>query len=63
MIDVSGDISPPRSSPRGVIKGARPPTAHFRLAGGAHGTLRQDGEPRGPQTRFSLHRRDGRDRA
>jgi hypothetical protein len=47
-IGISGDISPSRPSPRGVIKGARPPAVCFHLARGARGALRQDGEPRGP---------------
>jgi hypothetical protein len=41
---------------------ARAPAACFHLARGARGTSRQNGKPRGPQARCSLHRRDGRDR-
>jgi hypothetical protein len=49
-IGILGTISLSHSSPHGIIKGAWPPHGAFpRLARGAHGTLRQDGEPRGPQ--------------
>jgi hypothetical protein len=44
-IGVSGDISPPRPSPRDVIKSARPFATCFCLNLGARGSLRQDGEP------------------
>jgi hypothetical protein len=50
MIGISGDISPPRPSPRGIIKSARPPAARFHLDRGARGTLWQDEEPWGPPT-------------
>jgi hypothetical protein len=50
MIGVLGNISLPRPSPHGVIKSTRPPAARFHLARGARGTLKQEGEPRGPLT-------------